>query len=219
MINVIILKGRIFLRTEKGLVECKPFTKTHLVKYMGYYNKDLIMKGKDPYIYIYRGKLKKTDITIPGSIYKNNKGDFIFIEHEPDKKDVYHISKCTTLTKKDIAKKLEDPNTYIQEINPDLLDSGDGEIFAPQIRESDDILKRIIKTTLQNMKINIKTLKGKFSNDYDLNNLKSQLIKEGAMSSKYFARWAEILDIEIEVIIRNSPGSNKLRDEVTVIMK
>ena len=69
------------------------------------------------------------------------------------------------------------------------------------------------------MKINIKSLKNKFSNDYDLNNLKSQLVKEGAMSSKYFIRWAEILDINIEVIVTNKPGSNKLPDEVTVVMK
>ena len=68
------------------------------------------------------------------------------------------------------------------------------------------------------MKINIKSLKNKFSNDYDLNNLKSQLVKEGAMSSKYFIRWAEILDINIEVIVTNKPGSNKLQDEVTVVM-
>ena len=68
------------------------------------------------------------------------------------------------------------------------------------------------------MRINIKSLKNKFSNDYDLNNLKSQLVKEGAMSSKYFIRWAEILDINIEVIVTNKPGSNKLQDEVTVVM-
>ena len=39
------------------------------------------------------------------------------------------------------------------------------------------------------------------------------------MSSKYFIRWAEILDINIEVIVTNKPGSNKLPDEVTVVMK
>ena len=39
------------------------------------------------------------------------------------------------------------------------------------------------------------------------------------MSSKYFQRWAEVLDIDIEVIVRNKPGFDRLRDEVTIIMK
>lgn len=211
-----ILKGRLVLKTGKGIIEVKPFTKTHLIKYMGYYNKD--NADTDPYIYIYRGKLKKTDIRIPGSIYKYGES-IIFTEHDPEKKPLYHLSRCSELSKEAIIEQLNNPNTRIKEITPELLESVDGEIFAPQIRDNDDILKRVIKTTLQNMKINIKTLKSKFSNDYDLNNLKSQLIKEGAMSSKYFARWAEILDIDIEVIVRNRPGHNKLDDEVTIIMK
>ena len=106
-----------------------------------------------------------------------------------------------------------------REVPMDVSDSIDGEIFAPKIRDTDDILKRIIKTVLQNMKLNIRTLRPKFNNDYDLNNLKSQLIKEGAMSSKYFVRWCEILDITVETIIRNKPGSNRLEDEVTVFLE
>ena len=56
-------------------------------------------------------------------------------------------------------------------------------------------------------------------NDYDLNNLKSQLLKPGAMSSKYFQKWAEVLDIDVEVIVRDKPGFEKLRDEITIILK
>ena len=218
-IDVKILKGRLILDTGNNIMEVRPFTKTHLIKYMGYYDRTRAMEENDPYVYIYRGKLKRTDIKIPGSIYKTAAGAIIWTEHDPDVKEKYHLSNCKELSKELIAKQLADPKVEINELDPDLLEINDGEIFAPQIRDSDDILKRVIKTTLQNMKLNIKTLKSKFSNDYDLNNLKSQLIKPGAMSSKYFNRWAEILDINIEVIVTNKPGFNRLKDEVTIIMK
>lgn len=214
-----ILKGKLILPTNNGLIEVRPFTRTHLVKHIGYYKTgDDSILSNDPYIYIYRGKLKKNDIKIPGSIYKKNNGDFLWTPLDPELANKYHLSQCKELSKEIIAAKLNDPNLKLNQITPELLEASDGEVFAPQIRETDDILKRVIKTTLQHMKINIKSLKNKFSNDYDLNNLKSQLVKEGAMSSKYFIRWAEILDINIEVIVTNKPGSNKLQDEVTVVM-
>lgn len=214
-----ILKGKLILKLNNGnIMEVKPFTKTHLIKYMGYYDKEAANEG-DPYVYIYRGKLKNTDIKIPGSIYKFG-SKFLWVDHEEDKKEQYHLSKCSELSKESIEAKLNNPDVKLKEITPELLEAVDGEIFAPPIRDNDDILKRVIKTVLQNMKLNIKTLKSKFNNDYDLNNLKSQLIKPGSMSSKYFARWAEILDIEVEVVIRNKPGFNRLKeDEITVIMK
>lgn len=218
-----VLKGRLILETEHGIIEVQPYDKTHLVKYMGYYNteriNDDIPLAKDPFVYIYRGKLRKDDIQIPGSIYKNKDGKIIWLAHDPDVREKYRLSNCKELSKEKIEEALNDPNTKIKQVLPELLDNNDGEIFAPQIRDNDDLLKRVIKTTLQKMNLNIKTLRSKFDNDYDLNNLKSQLIKEGAMSSKYFRRWVEILGIEVEVIVTNQPGSNRLPDEVTVVMK
>lgn len=218
-LEVKILNGRIILPLEKGMVEVKPFTKSHLVKYMGYYDRNLASNGTDPYVYIFRGRLKKHDFKMPGSIYIDKKDNFIWVPHEDDVKEKFHISNCEEMSKEYIKQKLNNPNLKIKEINPELLEVIDGEIFAPPIKDSDDILKRVIKTTLQNAKINIKSLKSKFNNDYDLNNLKSQLVKPGAMSSKYFQRWAEVLDIDIEVIVRNKPGFDRLKDEVTIIMK
>lgn len=219
MIKLNILKGRIVLPTLNGMVEVKPLTRTHLIKYMGYYDRDAVESGEDPYVYIYRGKLKRTDIKIPGSIYKIKDDKLIWVEHDPDKKETFHLSNCKELSKELIRHQLDNPNVQLKEINPELLEAVDGEIFTPMIRDTDDILKRVIKTTLQNMKINLKSLKHKFNNDYDLNNLKSQLLKPGAMSSKYFQKWAEVLDIDVEVIVRDKPGFEKLRDEITIILK
>ena len=147
--TVNVLKGKLLLQTNSGFIEVRPFTKTHLVKGIGYYNvpKDTVVTD-DPYIYIYRGKFKKSDIKIPGSIYKKANGDFMWTDHDPQLADKYHLSKCQEISKEIIAAKLKDPNLKLNQITPALLESSDGEIFAPQIRETDDILKRVIKTVI-----------------------------------------------------------------------
>ena len=211
--------GRKAIELGKGkFMEVRPFQPTHLLKYIGYYDRSKVASGEDYLVYVYRGKLKKTDIKIPGSIYKHG-NSFIWTPHDPDVASLYDIRNAKSIDPKSIVEALNRKDIRIKEIPVEVSDSIDGEIFAPKIRDTDDILKRIIKTVLQNMKLNIKTLRPKFSNDYDLNNLKSQLVKEGAMSSKYFVRWCEILDIQIETIIRNRPGSNRLSDEVTVFLE
>ena len=211
--------GRKAIILSKGkMLEIRPFTQTHLIKYMGYYDRVKVANGEDTKVYIYRGKLKKSDIKIPGSIYKV--GDkYIWTAHDPAVENLYDVSNAKSIDTKDIVDALNKPGLKIRDVPVEISESLDGEIFAPKIRDSDDILKRIIKTVLQNMKLNIKSLRPKFNNDYDLNNLKSQLVKEGAMSSKYFVRWCEILDIQIETIVRNKPGSNRLSDEVTVFLE
>ena len=215
-----IISGRKVLITNFGIIEVHKFDKNHLIKNNGYYEIGNPLDNSERYIYIYRGKLRKNEYELPGSIYKKADGSYKWIAHDPDVKERYALSRCKEFAAIDQIKKvLDDPNTTYNEIDPDILAEGSGEYFAPKIRESDDILKRVVKTALQEMKININTLKKRFNNDYDLNNLKGQLAKPGAMSSKYFARWAEVLDLEIEVVIRNKPGSNKLPDEITVIMK
>ena len=219
MADLKIKTGRKAIMLRNGaFLEIKPFTTSHLVKYIGYYNPMSVADGSDYLAYIYRGKLKHTDIKVPGSIYKVN-DHYIWIPHDPERGKAYDVRNAKSIDAESIAMELNKADIVPREVPMDVSDSIDGEIFAPKIRDTDDILKRIIKTVLQNMKLNIRTLRPKFNNDYDLNNLKSQLIKEGAMSSKYFVRWCEILDITVETIIRNKPGSNRLEDEVTVFLE
>ena len=219
MTDIKIEKGRKAIMLGRGrFMEIRPFQPTHLLKYMGYYDRAKVASGEDYLVYIYRGKLKKGDHKIPGSIYKSG-NNFLWVEHDPDEAPLYDIRNARSLDTESIVEALNKEGVKIKEIPVEVSDSIDGEIFAPKIRDTDDILKRIIKTVLQNMKLNIKSLRPKFNNDYDLNNLKSQLVKEGAMSSKYFVRWCEILDIQIETIIRNRPGSNRLENQVTVFLE
>ena len=142
--NVKVLKGKLILETNNGITEVRPFTKTHLVKFIGYYKVgDESVVSDDPYIYIYRGKITKNTIKIPGSIYKKANGDYLWIAHDPQNADKYHLSKCTEISKETILEKLNDPNLKLHQVTPALLETSDGEIFAPPIRETDDIIESI----------------------------------------------------------------------------
>lgn len=212
--TVRVLKGWLILKIGDRLIEVKKFTKNHLLKGMGYYNED----EKDGYVYIYRGKLHGNDYKTPGSIYKIGPDNFIFVEHNESDKDDYLVSKCTEINSKKISQTIKDRSDF-KVLDQQILDNIEGEIFNPPIRPTDDIFKIIIKKSLDKLQINLKTLKGKFQNDYDLNNLKSQLIKEGNMSSKYFNRWVEVLDIDVKFVITDKEGYNRLNKELVVLMQ
>ena len=171
-----------------------------------------------PYVYIYRGKLDPDTPRIPGSIYRTSKKIEIE-EHLPESKDQFSFDRCMILNKDNIMQKINDANVEIKQIAPDIITEYDNDVFAPKINTEDDIWKKIVKAILAKMRINIKQLQHHFDNDYDLNNLKAQLIKPGAMSSKYFAKWMEILGVKIEVVITNKEKDGMLPETVTVVMK
>ena len=193
------------------------------IQLLGDLNDDMEFNDETAYIdnnifYIFRGIPKKTttEYMKPG-IYQNKEGSpkYYLVEPQSDEdKQAYsvsdHVASLVPTSIIDTANTKEELLIAIPEST---------KVFQPTLLDTDDILKRVIKTTLQNMKINLKSLKHKFNNDYDLNNLKSQLLKPGAMSSKYFQKWAEVLDIDVEVIVRDKPGFEKLRDEITIILK
>lgn len=94
------------------------------------------------------------------------------------------------------------------DIDQDILESTDPEIFAPIIKDDDDILKKIIKNVLNELQVDIRRYRKCFENEYDLTNLKASLTKPGTMSIKYFNRWCEILGLQVRMIISDN-GTTK----------
>lgn len=186
--ETIILRDRTVLPVNDGYVEVSQYKEgTDLVKGRAYV--------KDNIIYIYRGKMKKDELK-PASIY-NNEGKHVFVKPSKREEELYSLDKIISLNK-DIIKDFN-KDKFI-EIDPEILELNDGEFFAPSIKPTDDILKKIIKRVLEERKINIRLLKDRFSTDYEMNNMKSALIKQqGSMSIKYFQKWCEILEIEISI--------------------
>lgn len=208
--DTIILKDRAMLPVNGGFIEVSMFDNSKkLSKGRGYI--------KDNIIYIYRGKAKDKNF-VPASIYKIEGGKYRFVEPSPIELEEYSLDKIVTLNK-DIIKECND-DSFVK-IDPKLLELNEGDYFAPDTKDGDDILKRIIKRVLRKRQINIRVLRDKFSTDYEMNNMKSALVKEGNMSIKYFQKWCEILEIDIHISAwdisdKQAIGENHTFDEPLV---
>ena len=153
---------------------------------------------KDGYVYIYKGKKKTGDGFKPGNIYKV-KGEIIFIKHDKSTRDLYSEERIVTFSDSDIIEAVNKSDDF-KEINQESLEA-DGDYFAPVILPTDDILKIIIKRVLKEKKLSLKAVKGSFKHDYDITNMKSNLIKAGPLSQKYFLKWVELLGLDISYVI------------------
>lgn len=207
MEEIIAIKNRQVLPIENGFVEVSLFDKnSELVKGRGYIKGDLV--------YIYRGKRKKKEPMKPASIYKVN-DDYEFIDPSDNDRDKYGIFNLIRLNR-DIIQDLDD--SELRHIDLSNVKINEGDYFAPDIKPDDDMLKRVIKEILKKRKINIRILKNRFNTDYEMNNMKSALLKDGNMSIKYFQKWCEILEVHITVtaedISENLPDKYRFKEPV-----
>lgn len=159
----------------------------------------------DGYVYIYKGKVKKQDILEPGCVYLDKDKNPVWVAHSEDVLDLYRADRCIQLSNDQIYEEILDKANF-KEIDPVLLEQTD-DFFAPPICEGDDILKIIVKTVLQNMKVSIKATKTEI-NSYDITNMKSALTKPNKMSFRYFLKWKELLgfDCDINIHFQDAEG-------------
>lgn len=166
---------------------------------------------KGDYVYIYRGKkekFKKKDI-IPG-IYMNLHGEHEFVEPETiQEKSEYSVDKVIELDIDRIFDEISDEQDNF--ISPEDIEviNNNSEIYIPTMREDDDFLKYIVKKAILDKKINLKNYRGKFSNQYALNNMKAGLNKDTKMTVTNFKIWCEILGLKWTMVI-DDDGTDRL---------
>lgn len=78
------------------------------------------------------------------------------------------------------------------------------EFFIPTIYETDDFLKKIVKTTIIEKGIDINRLKCKTEQKYILPNMKAALQNKTKMSVVYFIYWMELLGCDFEVAVMDN---------------
>lgn len=154
----------------------------------------------DKYVYIYRGKYnKESSAGIPG-IYKKKSGEIKLVE--PVTKA--HAEQLSVNAVLDV-----DPKVIVEELisrKDDFVDLKTTEIlnnntvvFMPQIKETDDFLKKIIKKAIRAKGVNLANYKDSgTTNTWTITNLKSSLNRDTALSTKYFQMWCEILGLRLE---------------------
>ena len=155
------------------------------------------------YVYIYRGKLKDENTTVPG-IYKTKGNEYTRIEPSKNEKHLYHIDNVNELEVDSIFDTIEkNKDVFIQPEDIEIINNN-SEVYTPTIKESDDFLKYVIKKAIIDKKINLRNYKGRFANEYALNNMKSGLNKSTKMTVPNFIKWAEVLGFDWKLSIWDS---------------
>lgn len=118
-------------------------------------------------------------------------------------KDDFTVDKLVSLDLMDTVYKL-DPNEplYDEQMLNDI--NASTSMFIPEIRENDDCLKKLIKMSIINKKINVNGLKSKLAHSYSLSNLKTALMNNTKMSIPNFIVWCDLLELKFDIIVDNT---------------
>lgn len=125
--------------------------------------------------------------------------------------DDYHSSNARELSSDSFYDLYYNNLELIEKRASYLSDNSNPTVF--EIRDDEDILKKILKTAINNKKINLsnyKTLVGpSYANDLrELKNPKTPL------SMKKFNLWTEALDLDVSITVDNKPNSPNPMDGV-----
>lgn len=152
---------------------------------------------KGDYFYLYRGKLADANTDDQPGIYYDSKKDkyLLFEVNELNAEDYTYKDKIGSLNPYKIINQINDKTVTI--INFPEADA----MNIPPISESDDILKRIIKTAMLYKRINIDLYKERFDDKNKLFNLKQVLKSDKPLSKLLFDRAVEALNLKYTIIV------------------
>lgn len=196
-----------------------PLNKAEEVYKVSIYNKGKKLKKGHAYIvgnyvYPYRGKWKHDDDHLPG-IYK--KGDNVIVVDE-GVTDEYLTDNIITLDSSYITDAITtNKDTFIQPEDLEIINNN-SEIYIPTIKETDDFLKYLVKRIIIEKKINLRSYKDKFPNEYALNNMKSGLNRTTKMTVTNFDAWCEILGVKFTITVSDNGTDllNPLEEDITL---
>lgn len=174
---------------------------------------------KGDFVYLYRGNYKKGDSLEPG-VYIDDNDKHIFVD-PVTRGDVkrYSVSNIIDVdTDKIIDEIINKKESFISLQDSEILISN-SDVFVPTIKDTDDPLKKIIKQAIIEKKVNLSIYKNKVNNEYGLVNMKSALLRDTAMSIKYFKMWLEVLDLDFKIVLKDNgdpQNINPLKREIII---
>jgi len=178
--------------------------------------KDIAYISNDTF-YVLRGPLPKDDNSYlePG-IYENSNG---FPEiREPitdDEKEKYSVSKnIIDTSKENIIEVLKNNDKIFVTVTEG------GNIFKPEIKKTDDILKRAIKKVLNEKNLDIDLYKNRFSDKNAFLNFKQVIKSDSRLSILLFERGCDVLNMKYTLIIEEKSEDdnvgNRLSEPIVV---
>ena len=166
---------------------------------------------RNGYVYIYRGDISRQK-KYKNGIFTDKKGNTFFVL-DPGESDKYAFDKIKDDSIQSIIKQATNIDPKLKrKIMRQITDSSD--LYLPELNPNDDFLKHLVKLILHEKKIDIKQFKHKFTKSHGITNIKAALEtktspdgKKGSLTVNNLLKWMELLDMDIEVIFRDSDES------------
>jgi hypothetical protein len=167
---------------------------------------------RDGYVYIYRGDISRQK-KFKNGIFTDKKGK-VYFALDPDESNKYSFDNIKDDSIQSIIKQAEKVDPKLKrKIMKQITQSSD--IYLPEMDPNDDFMKHLIKLILHDKKIDIKQFKHKFTKSHGITNLKAALEtksssdgKKGSLTLSNMIKWMELLDMDIEVIFKDSEESD-----------
>jgi hypothetical protein len=167
---------------------------------------------RDGYVYIYRGDISRQK-KFKNGIFTDKKGK-VYFALDPDESNKYSFDNIKDDSIQSIIKQAEKVDPKLKrKIMKQITQSSD--IYLQEMDPNDDFMKHLIKLILHDKKIDIKQFKHKFTKSHGITNLKAALEtksssdgKKGSLTLSNMIKWMELLDMDIEVIFKDSEESD-----------
>ena len=167
---------------------------------------------KDGFIYIYRGDISRQK-KFKNGVFTDKKGK-VYFALDPEESSKYAFDNIKDDSIQSIIKQAEKVDPKLKrKIMKQITQSSD--IYLPEMDPNDDFMKHLIKLILHDKKIDIKQFKHKFTKSHGITNLKAALEtksssdgKKGSLTLSNMIKWMELLDMDIEVIFKDSEESD-----------
>ena len=167
---------------------------------------------RDGYVYIYRGDISRQK-KFKNGVFTDKKGK-VYFALDPDESNKYSFDNIKDDSIQSIIKQAEKVDPKLKrKIMKQITQSSD--IYLPELDANDDFMKHLIKLILHDKKIDIKQFKHKFTKSHGITNLKAALEtkssadgKKGSLTLSNMIKWMELLDMDIEVIFKDSEESD-----------
>lgn len=158
---------------------------------------------ENEYIWIYSGSGKPINSNEYPYFWLNEEGEKVFSSPEESTMNQFSSDKLVDLSMGVIVNNTKEGEELYNEQAINDMNAG-AAVFVPIIQQSDDFLKKIIKTAIIDKGIDISRLKYKMDEKYILPNMKAALNNSTKMSVVYFLTWCELLGLDFTIAVEDN---------------